>query len=311
MDFSKSVSRADDLDTMMMADPLLADLWARPYSLLAPPLQLHPFVLASPHSGRLYPSTFLAQSRLAGISLRRSEDAYVDELFGGMVDRGVPLLAARFPRAYVDANRSSDELDPDMFDSPLGLPVNAASPRVSAGLGAVPRLIRDGAEIYQTRLSANDAVQRLSRLHSPYHAALAKLVQETFDRFGTAVVIDCHSMPSVNAAPDIVLGDRYGTAAAHPLLRCAEQALLAAGFKVARNVPYAGGYTTSIYGRPAKAIHALQIEVNRALYLDEERITPNPRFDRVASRLTSALERVVTIDAALLRPHHGMGIAAE
>jgi N-formylglutamate deformylase len=292
-------------------DSVLADLWAHPYSVFAPPTQLRPFVLASPHSGRLYPATFLAQSRLAGTNLRRSEDAHVDELFAGIVDAGLPLIAARFPRAYLDVNRSPGELDADMFDGPLGLPVDAGSPRVSAGLGAIPRLIRDGAEIYRTRLKAADAIERLSRLHAPYHAALATLVRETFARFGTAVVIDCHSMPSINSAPDIVLGDRYGTAATHGLMRRAEQAFCAAGFKVARNVPYAGGYTTNLYGQPARGMHALQIEVNRALYLDEERIVPNARFDQVASRLRAALERIVIIDPAALRPDRGIAIAAE
>ncbi len=293
------------------SDGILAQLYAAPYCVSQPHAQSIPFVFASPHSGRLYPQSLLLLSRLSALMLRRSEDAYVDELFADVVGLGAPLIAARFPRAYVDANRAPGELDPNMFDGRLDLPVEHASPRVNAGLGVIPRIVRDGAEIYRAKLKTADARERLSRLHARYHAALADLVNETCARFGAAVVIDCHSMPSAATAPDIVLGDRYGTAASHALLRRTEQSLQARGFTVGRNVPYAGGYTTHTYGEPAKGLHALQIEVNRALYLDEDRIAVTSSYAEVKSRLSLALGDLAKIDINLLRPTRSLRIAAE
>ena len=251
------------------------------------------------------------RTRLSGVSLRRSEDAYVDQLFTEVTALGAPLIAARFPRAYLDVNRAPGEIDPQMFEAPLKLPVEQASSRVSAGLGVIPRVVRDGAEIYRGKLDPREAEERLSRLHRRYHAALASLVRETRAQFGAAVVIDCHSMPSAAGAPDIVLGDRYGTAASHLLLRRAEQAFQASCFSVGRNVPYAGGYTTHVYGEPGRGIHALQIEINRALYLDEERIEPLPTFERIRAGLMMAVRDLVSLDANALRVQRGFKFAAE
>jgi N-formylglutamate deformylase len=292
-------------------DIVLADLHARPYTVQVPAERLVPFIFASPHSGRIYPERFLRLTRLSGVSLRRSEDAYVDHLFGEVATLGAPLIAARFPRAYLDVNRAPGELDPAMFEGPLKLPVEQTSSRVSAGLGVIPRVVRDGAEIYRGKLEPKEAEERLSRLHRRYHAALASLVRETRAQFGAAVVIDCHSMPSATGAPDIVLGDRYGTAASHLLLRRAEQAFSAKGFSVGRNVPYAGGYTTHLYGEPGRGIHALQIEVNRALYLDEERIEPLQTFERIRARAMAAIRDLVSLDVNALRPQRGFRLAAE
>ena len=292
-------------------DQLLRELLMRPFVLHLPEHVRSPFIFASPHSGSTYPESFLAQSQLAGPNLRRSEDAYVDELFSGVTNLGAPLLAANFPRAYVDANRAPAELDPAMFESSLGLPVDVTSPRVHAGLGVIPKLVRDGAEIYREKLAAADAHLRLQQLHRPYHAALAKLVNETYARYGVAVVVDCHSMPSAAAAPDIVLGDRYGSAASQILMRAAEKALAAVGFRTVRNVPYAGGYTTSLYGQPSRGLHAMQVEVNRALYLDEERIARSNAFTSTARRIAEAFEAIVALDPAILRPDKGLGLAAE
>lgn len=268
-------------------------------------------MFASPHSGRTYPQTFLAQSRLSGSNLRRSEDAYVDCLFADVVRLGTPLLAARFPRAYVDANRAPDELDPTMFAGPLKIHADSASPRVSGGLGVIPRIVRDGAEIYRSKLRPEEAEERILFLHRPYQQALSDLANETRARFGAAVIVDCHSMPSAAAACDVVLGDRYGTSASHALMRLAEAAFLSHGFSVARNVPYAGGYTTHRYGEPRNGLHALQIEMNRALYLDEEQVVPNERFAEMAARLLGALSKVLAIDASLLRPAVPADMAAE
>jgi N-formylglutamate deformylase len=294
-----------------VCDVALADLYARPYMVQLPAERLAPFIFASPHSGRIYPESFLRLTRLSGVSLRRSEDAYVDRLFGEVVALGAPLIAARFPRAYLDVNRAPGELDTAMFEAPLKLPVEQPNSRVSAGLGVIPRVVRDGAEIYRGKLEPKEAEERLSRLHRRYHAALASLVRETRARFGAAVVIDCHSMPSAAGTPDIVLGDRYGTAASHLLLRRAEQAFQAKGFSVGRNVPYAGGYTTHLYGEPGRGVHALQIEVNRALYLDEEQIEVLETFERVRARAMAAVRDMVSLDVNALRPQRGFRFAAE
>jgi N-formylglutamate amidohydrolase len=282
-------------------DATLAQLYAQPFTLTRPARQTTPFVFASPHSGRLYPPSFVTRSRLSATSLRRSEDAFVEELFSSAIEMGAPVLSARFPRAYLDVNRAPAELDSAMFEGELPVAVDAPSARVSAGLGVIPRIVRDGAEIYREKLAPGEAEERLTRLYRPYHAALLQLVEETRAQFGTAVVIDCHSMPSAAAVPEIVLGDRYGTSATPSLMRRAERAFESRAFTIARNVPYAGGYTTLLYGRPARGIHALQIEINRAVYLDEERIVASARFSDVRARIAEALSELTTIDIALLR----------
>ncbi len=245
------------------------------------------------------------------MSLRRSEDAFVEELFSAASELGAPFLAARFPRAYLDANRAPTELDAIMFDGELQVSVDAPSARVAAGLGVIPRIVRDGAEIYREKLLPDEAELRLARLYRPYHAALMQLVEETRAQFGACVVIDCHSMPSAAAIPEIVLGDRYGTSAVPSLMRRAEIAFESRAFTVQRNVPYAGGYTTYLYGKPSRGIHAIQIEINRASYLDEERIVPGPRFGDVRARIAEALGELIAIDPALLRPARDMKWAAE
>jgi N-formylglutamate deformylase len=249
-----------------------------------------PFVFASPHSGRAYPRELLALTRLDSVTLRRSEDAFVDELFAGMAALGAPLLSAQFPRALIDVNRGMAELDRAMFDGALNMKVDTPSPRVAAGLGVIPRIVRDGAEIYSRKLDSAEVHTRLEQLYKPYHAALAGLMDETHARFGVAVLIDCHSMPSALAVPDIVLGDRYGASAAPALSARAESAFLREGFTVTRNTPYAGGHTTVLYGKAADGCHALQIEINRALYLDEDKITKKAAFESVRARLTRSME---------------------
>jgi len=294
-----------------VADAARAALFARPFAIHRPFEQRVPFVFASPHSGRLYPASFVAGSRLSPLCLRRSEDAFVDELFSGAVAIGAPMIVARFPRAFLDVNRAPTDLDAAMFDGPLCVGVEAPNARVNAGLGVIPRIVRDGAEIYRGKLDPREAEERLANLYRPYHAALARLVEDTRRRFGVAVLIDCHSMPSAAAVPDIVLGDRYGVAAAPSLMRLAETAFERAGFSVARNVPYAGGYTTHLYGRRETFVHALQIEINRTLYLDEERIETSPRFDAVQSRLNGALAALTAIDVSLLGGTRPATYAAE
>ncbi|HEY1633034.1 MAG TPA: N-formylglutamate amidohydrolase [Rhizomicrobium sp.] len=297
----------------MTDDADLAALFAEPFRLAWPDDPRVPFVFASPHSGRHYPQSFVARSRLGPLSLRRSEDAFVDGLFAHVLALGAPLIAARFPRAYCDVNRSPAELDAAMFDGRLPGAVDTTSPRVNAGLGVIPRIVRDGAEIYRDKLPWREAEERLSKLYRPYHAALTKLIEMTHARHGVAVLIDCHSMPSAAAVPDIVLGDRYGMSASPLLMRYAERVFEARGFSVARNAPYAGGYTTHLHGRPLRGVHALQIEINRALYLDEERVEPAPRFEKFRASLEDAIGELTAIDRALLMPSgaRDMPLAAE
>lgn len=268
---------------------------AEPFRLDRPARQTVPFVFASPHSGRRYPQSLLDKTRLDATTLRRSEDAFVDELFAGAVALGAPLLAAQFPRAFLDVNRGIAELDPAMFDRTLDVRVDAPTPRVAAGLGVIPRIVRDGAEIYRTKLSREEARTRLDQLYKPYHQALAGLMEETRAHFGVAVLIDCHSMPSALSVPDMVLGDRYGASAAPVLSNRAEAAFTRARFSVTRNTPYAGGHTTVQYGRVTSGFHALQIEINRALYLDEDQIAKKASFADVKARLTQALEFLTAV----------------
>jgi N-formylglutamate deformylase len=281
-------------------DPTLALLLERPFEITRPPVQTLPFVFASGHSGRNYPDRLVAESRLDPLTLRRSEDAFVDELFDGVVALGAPLIAARFPRAYCDVNRAAGELDAAMFEGAPDLPIETPSPRVAAGLGVIPRIVRDGAEIYARKLPPREAELRLARLHRPYHAALAELAEETRQRFGIAIVVDCHSMPSALSVPDVILGDRYGASAPPLLTGWVENAFVGGRFSTARNAPYAGGYTTMLYGRAGAGLFGLQIEINRNLYLDEERIQRRPSFGALKKRLTETLVRMTAIDPALL-----------
>jgi N-formylglutamate amidohydrolase len=284
------------------ADPVLKALSLQPFRLVRPVRQSVPFIFASPHSGRLYPSRFVAQSRLSPLDLRRSEDAFVDELFDEVTALGAPLLAARFPRAYVDVNRATSELDGRMFETVPAAAAASLSPRAAAGLGVIPRVVREGLEIYPGKLDFAEVEERLAGFYRPYHAALAGLAEETWSRFGAAVVVDCHSMPSNPTAPAIVFGDCFGASAGPSLLRHAERAFETCGFSTARNTPYAGGYTTHCYARREAGFHAMQIEVNRALYMDEERIEKSSNFAAIRQRLTAALAILLRFEAEALRP---------
>lgn len=273
-----------------------------------PPAQSIPFVYSSPHSGTLYPSDFLAASKLDPLAIRRSEDSFVDELFAVVPSLGAPLVTARFARAYCDVNREPYELDPTMFEDELPAFANTTSLRVAGGHGTIARVVGVGAEIYRRKLTFAEADARIRSCYRPYHDALSALLAQTRERFGRAVLIDCHSMPSVGgplerdsgrARPDIVLGDRYGSACAPALVERAMAVLQRLGYRVARNAPYAGGFNTQHYGRPASGVHALQIEINRALYMDETRIAKAQGFAGVAAdlaRLAEALAEVAGSD---------------
>jgi N-formylglutamate deformylase len=262
-----------------------------------------PLVIASPHSGRDYPAAFLAMSALALPQLRRAEDALVDQLLAGIT--GVPVLCARYGRAYLDLNRAAEELDPGMFEGGLGLPVRP-SERVAAGLGVLPRMAGPGLAIYPAALPAAEATQRLAALHTPWHDTLAMLLARARARHGYAILIDCHSMPRPAGVmpPQVVLGDRHGQSASPRLMEIVESHFSATGWRVARNSPYAGGHITERHGQPAQGVHAVQIEIDRALYLDAGRLQPGPGFARMA-RQFQALVRLVLAAAP------GLGLAPE
>lgn len=270
-----------------------------PMMVATPMVQAAPFVFSSPHSGRVYTERFLEQSRLDALALRRSEDCYVDELLGGVASLGVPMIAARFPRAYVDVNREPYELDPDLFEGPLPPFANTQSVRVVGGLGTIARIVSDNEEIYPRRLPVGVALERIERLYKPFHAALAGMLEETRRRFGIAILIDCHSMPSSPAGhhatsrPDFVLGDRFGASCDIKLTRFLKEVLVAAGHEVHVNRPYAGGFITEHYGRPGRGFHALQIEINRALYLDERTFSRTKGFAPLAETLANVFARLV------------------
>ena len=282
---------------------------AAPCDVLAPAKQSVPVVFASPHSGQNYPAAFVAASRLDPVALRRSEDAFVDELYAAAPEHGAPLLRAHFPRAYVDPNREAYELDPAMFDETLPDFVNTASPRIEAGLGTIAKVVTNGEEIYRDKLSLDEALRRIETFYRPYHRALAQLIDQTRARFGAVLLIDCHSMPSIGGPMDIdrglnrvdvVLGDRHGAACAPEISDGVAETCEALGLRVTRNQPYAGGFTTVHYGRPEIGVHVLQIEVNRALYMDEVLIRRNDGFADLAGRLTRLIDAIATLAPRVL-----------
>jgi len=286
-----------------------AGLFERPILVARPATQKTPFVFSSPHSGRCYPEAFIQGSNLDPVTLRRSEDCFVEELFGGVVPLGAPLLQARFPRAYLDANREPYELDPTMFTEPLPPHVNTRSLRVAGGLGTIARVVADSAEIYRERLAYAVAERRIRHLYMPFHEALRALLEQTLKSFGCTVLIDCHSMPSVGGPadddngsdrPDIVLGDRYGTSCAAVVTAEAERALTRLGYSVARNNPYAGGFNTEHYGKPAQGLHTLQIEINRALYMDELRLERSENFMQVRDDMAAFAAEMTKCDWSAL-----------
>jgi N-formylglutamate amidohydrolase len=277
-----------------------------PFAVSTPEIQVAPFVLCSPHSGRTYPPSFLALSRLGPLSLRKSEDCFVDDLFAPVARAGVPMIAARFPRAFLDVNREPYELDPELFHEPLPDYANTQSVRVAGGLGTIARIVADGEEIYRHKLPLAWGMARVEQLYIPFHAALSELIETTRRRFGYAVLIDCHSMPSASMAPaggprpDIVLGDRFGASADGKITRFLKEALTTFGYEVHMNRPYAGGYITEHYGRPARDVHAVQIEINRGLYLDELALRPTAGFAKLQNDLQSLTPLLLNDLPALL-----------
>ncbi|SRR5690606_28988186 len=256
-----------------------------------------PFVFSSPHSGRDYPDDFIRSSMLSFAKLRQSEDFLVDELFSSAPLYGAPLLRAEFPRAYCDANREAFELDPHMYTTPLPDYALTESPRLASGIGTIPRVVGAGQEIYAGKLDFSEAQQRINQCYFPYHHALRQLLDEGRRKFGFVYLIDCHSMPSTactetggrsrfrKSRPDIILGNRYGTSCGAQLFNSVLSRFESFGYHVGINTPYAGGFITSHYGRPDRHVQALQIEINRGLYMHQNSLTPTAGFTRLKQNL--------------------------
>ena len=271
--------------------------WPVPVRVLSPGPGVNcvPVVFASPHSGQHYPMELIEKLSAPLIDLRRTEDAHVNEIFAAAPQAGASLVSAVFARCFVDLNRAADEVDIGMFDDAPDRFQGRNSDRVRAGLGCLPRVAANGTEIYARPLQWREGQARLRHVHDGYHGALRRTVAGAQAiGLGRAVLIDCHSMPSESRTgrrlPHIVLGDRFGASCSHRLIAAAERCLREMGYSVARNAPYAGGYTTRTYGRPAMGLHALQIEINRALYLDEHRVERNDGFDRVRRDMARLIE---------------------
>lgn len=274
------------------------------FHLIHPERRSTSVVFASPHSGRDYPWTFLRRTALDEQSVRSSEDAFVDELFDSAPLAGAPLIKAGAPRAYVDLNRSEEELDPALIEGVSRLGHN---PRVASGLGVIPRVVANGQAIYAGKLSLAEATYRIETYWRPYHNALRGQLDQAHDAYGQAILIDCHSMPheamdSVSRRgvrrPEIVLGDRFGAAADGAIVDRIEQAFVRAGLVVARNTPFAGAYITQAYGRPARGRHAVQIEIDRALYMNERLICPNDNFEAFRGLMRGVVAEIAEIGRA-------------
>jgi N-formylglutamate amidohydrolase len=276
-----------------------------PLEVLSPEQQTAPVIFASPHSGTNYPANFVNNSPLDLRSLRKSEDSFVDELFAAAPDHGMPLLRALFPRSYIDPNREPFELDPGMFEDDLPDYANTQSSRVHAGLGTIARLVSSGQEIYGKKLRFAEAADRINANYRPYHRELRDLLDQTRDEFGCYLLIDCHSMPSVGGPhdpdagrrrADIVLGDCFTSACNEAVISTVETVFAARGYQVSRNKPFSGGFTTRHYGHPQQGRHALQIEINRALYMDEAAIQHNDGMAKMTSDITAVIETLAKIE---------------
>lgn len=279
-------------------EPALYDPALDPaFSLVKPETNTAPGVVLfnSPHSGRIYPARFMAMSRLNKIDIRRSEDAFIDQLLSGVTATGAQLLHAHFPRAFLDVNRAADELDPAMFDGVLPHANKNRSAHLAAGLGVIPRNVSEKHKIYQAPMPVAEALWRIETFYRSYHKVLAQTMDAIRTQRGAAALIDCHSMPDSStkkpgqrgAAYDIILGNRFGASCAPALIDQVEAFFLNQGYKLIRNIPYAGGYITKHYGRPDHACHALQIEINRGLYINEKTFAKTAGFTRLQQDLTA------------------------
>lgn len=271
------------------------------YQIHRPERQNTAVVFASPHSGRAYSVAFLAQTVLSSAAIRSSEDAFVDQVFESAPRHGAPLLVANVPRAYLDLNRAPDEFDPSVIEGIARAPHN---PRISSGLGVIPRVVSGGRLIYRGKMALAEAEARIAQVWHPYHRALRQLLEETHASFGEAVLIDCHSMPHEaieghgrpgQPKPDVVLGDRFGAAAGRHVMDGVEAAFQRAGLRVARNTPFAGAFIAQSYGRPSARRHVIQVEIDRGLYMDEATITPHAGFEDFRALMAGVIAEITGI----------------
>lgn len=274
------------------------------YQVITPERRRTSVVFASPHSGRDYPWSFVRKSVLDGQMIRSSEDAFVDDLFAAAPSFGAPLLKACAPRAFIDYNRSADELDPALIDGMAK--GKALNPRVASGLGVVPRVVAGGRAIYRGKMPMSEAQQRIETYWQPYHKKLQELLDASHREFGMSILVDCHSMPheAVDSIarlgakrPDVVLGDRFGAAADEEVVEQIERALVNAGLRVVRNTPFAGAYTAQHYGRPSRGQHAVQIEIDRSIYMNEKMIRPNGNFKAFKALLEGVIADITRFGA--------------
>lgn len=279
-----------------------------PFEIVEPAIWRAPIIFNSPHSGSIYPREFLAASRIDEAALRRSEDSFMDEIVADLAGRGFPIARVNFPRSYVDVNREPYELDPRMFAGRLPSFANTRSMRVAGGLGTIPRVVGDGQEIYSERLDVEEALSRIEALYKPYHRALRRLINKAHQAFGAVILVDCHSMPSVGVSrdepkrPDLVIGDRYGTSCAALLPDIVEDTFKTLGYSVGRNKPYAGGFITEHYGNPVNGLHTIQLELNRAIYMDERRRERSANFRKVADDFIVLADALAVIPLDMLGP---------
>lgn len=274
-----------------------SDLQAPACEIARPRMPKAPVVFASPHSGTLYPRDLMDRLSLPLLNLRRTEDAFVDQLFSNAPEKGAVLIKANYARSYVDLNRDARELDEEMFSD--GLPRTAGMPgtRVKAGLGCLPKVGSTGEVFYKAPLTKLQGVRRLELVHDAYHQRLKSELEAFKETWPEHILIDCHSMPSRQPGrpkmPDIVLGDRFGSSCSGRLTGLTERFFRKAGYTVARNAPYAGGYTTRAYGRPRRGAHVLQIEINRGLYLDEQTVEKGSGFVAMQKTVSNFIEYLV------------------
>ncbi|WP_434289999.1 N-formylglutamate amidohydrolase [Celeribacter sp. SCSIO 80788] len=282
-----------------------------PYLLQRPERRTSPVVFASPHSGRTYPQEMVETSVLDSLQLRSSEDAYVDRLFSDVPSFGAVLLSAVYPRAWVDLNRRADELDPALIEDVTRVGLN---PRIASGLGVIPRVVAGGRSIYRGKIPRAEAEARIDTVWTPYHGLLKAVLDESLALFGQAILIDCHSMPrealsairtTRGKRPEIVIGDRYGASAAPGIVAAVEEAFRAQGFIVSRNVPFAGAYVAQQYGRPSRQCHAIQVEIDRSLYMNERTLALRADFPALRARISAAARAIAEIGA------EGVPLAAE
>src|ERR1700738_3635081 len=289
-----------------------------PFEIVEPPEWRAPIIFNSPHSGSIYPDEFLNASRIDLVSLRRSEDSFMDQLIGDLSGRGFPTVRVNFPRSYVDVNREPYELDPRMFSGRLPSFANTRSMRVAGGLGTIPRVVGDGQEIYRERLSVDDALARIEALYKPYHRALRRLINKAHQTFGTVGGGDCHSIASGGGwrgearragggrggprRRDVLIGDRYGASCAPLLPDMVEDTLSRLGYSIGRNKPYAGGFITEHYGNPASGLHTIQLELNRGIYMAQRRRERGQRFAQVAADFASLADALAALPLGDLGP---------